>query len=37
MTRSLFLPDQKLCLIALVSQAFLSDEESDDEEMNQVS
>ena len=36
-TGSLFLSDQKLCLIALVSKAFLSDEETDDEETNQVS
>ena len=31
-TSNLFFPSQKLCLIALVSKAFLSDEESDDDE-----
>ena len=36
-TASFLLPDQNPCLIALVSKAFLSDEESDDEETNQVS
>jgi len=30
-------PDQTLCFIALDSKAFISDEESDDEETNQVS